>query len=49
MLIYDDIYRYELNNHIYDHNKSRDNDNYYGGDNFDDSADSSEPDDCCTD
>ena len=25
MFIYDDIYRYELNNHIYDHNK-RDND-----------------------
>ena len=26
MLIYDDIYLYELNNHIYDHNKRRDND-----------------------
>ena len=47
---YHDIYWYDLNNIIYD-NKQRDNDNdnFYGGDNFDDSADRGEPDDCCYD
>lgn len=45
---YHDIYWYDLNNIIYD-NKHRDNDNFYGGDNFDDSADRGEPDDCCCD
>lgn len=29
---YSDIYNYQLNNIIYKH---KDNDNYYGGDNFD--------------
>lgn len=45
---YHDIYWYDLNNIVYD-NKYRDNDNFYGGDNFDDSADRGEPDDCCCD
>lgn len=44
---YHDIYWYDLNNIIYDN--KRDNDNFYGGDNFDDSDDRGEPDDCCCD
>lgn len=44
---YSDIYNYQLNNIIYDN--KRDNDNFYGGDSFDDSTDRGEPDDCCCD
>ena len=44
---YHDVYYHDINNIIYDHR--HDNDNFYGGDSFDDSADRGEPDDCCCD
>lgn len=49
---YNDIYNYQLNNIIYDHkhdNDGCDDDNFYGGDNFEDRADDNDPDDCCCD
>lgn len=44
--MYNDFYQYDL---IYDNKHKHDNDNFYGGDNFEDRADDNDPDDCCCD
>lgn len=44
---YNDIYNYQLNNIIYDN--KHDNDNFYGGDEFEDRDNNSDDGDCCCD
>lgn len=48
--MHDYIYRYQLYNVLYDHYYGdRENDNFYGGDEFEDRDNSADDGDCCFD